>query len=539
LIIVVSYDFSPICVCICNYYHKICPLTINLEFREEKKMFKSKFIQSFALALTLLVFAGVTANAQSFSEGFDVVSPLPAGWFQSNQSTSIGTTPTWFQGGTTWAAQTGAANSWIGVNFRSTTLSDTISNWLVTPNRTLRNGDVIRFWTRTATLTATNPFPDRLQVRMSLNGTSTNVGVGPLAVGDFTTLLLDINPTYTVGAYPQVWTEQTITLSGIATPTSGRIALRYFVEDGGPDGANSNIIGVDTFSYTAVPVAPTTFPRSDFDGDGKSDLSVFRPSTGQWYIRQSGGADIVRPFGISTDVIAPADYDGDNKVDVAVFRATATAGMPDFYVLRSSDNTLQGAEWGTTGDVPVVADYDGDNKDDFAIYRNSLNGFYVLQSQTGTSRFYKFGSPGDKPTCGLFAGNDAKADFSVYRPSTGTWWIADSVANTVTSQQWGNATDIPVHADYDGDGKDDIAVFRPSEGRWYIRNSMAGTVSYVDFGTSTDIPVPGDYDGDSKYDQAVYRGGSWIIRNNVSGAVSFGSFGTATDQPTERWYLPQ
>ena len=123
-------------------------------------------------------------------------------------------------------------------------------------------GVTMTFWTRTTTA---NPFPDRLQVRMSTAGASQNVGTTATDVGDFTTLLLDINPTYTVGGYPEVWTQQTVTVTGVPAATLGRLAFRYFVENGGPTGANSNYIGIDTFQFngpcgggTPTPSPPAT-----------------------------------------------------------------------------------------------------------------------------------------------------------------------------------------------------------------------------------------------------------------------------------------
>ena len=81
---------------------------------------------------------------------------------------------------------------------------------------------------------------------MSTNGRSQDVGSTAMSVGDFTTLLLDINPTYTTTGYPTGWTNFVVTLSGIPSPVQGRLAFRYFVENGGPSGANSNHIGIDT-----------------------------------------------------------------------------------------------------------------------------------------------------------------------------------------------------------------------------------------------------------------------------------------------------
>jgi hypothetical protein len=107
----------------------------------------------------------------------------------------------WSQGSTAaFTSQSGAPNSYIAANYDNGTGTSTLSNWLLTPPVTLQNGATMTFWTRTVN---TPSLPDRLQVRMSTNGASTNTGTVATDLGDFTTLMLDINPTYTVG-YPNV-----------------------------------------------------------------------------------------------------------------------------------------------------------------------------------------------------------------------------------------------------------------------------------------------------------------------------------------------
>ena len=194
-------------------------------------------------------------NSQAFTENFDNITTLTgSGWFQQNNSAPAGTNPVWFQGnppstGGPFIAYNGADNAYIACNFNSTAGgSGTISNWLVTPNRTFRNGDVITFYTRKYDIG--QDYPDRMEVRLSTNGASTNVGTGATAVGDFTTLLTSINPSLIVGGYPRQWTLYTITISGLPAPTSGRIAFRYFVTAAGPTGTNSDYIGLDNVVYT-------------------------------------------------------------------------------------------------------------------------------------------------------------------------------------------------------------------------------------------------------------------------------------------------
>ncbi len=222
---------------------------------------KIKFTLKVLVMVALMACFTINAKAQAIAEGFDNITLLTgSGWFMQNNSVPVGST-NWFQGNAaTFPAFSGATNSYIGANFNNTTGTNTISNWLLTPNRTFKNGDVITFRTRKAT---PDTYPDRLQVRMSTNGTSTNVGAGSAAVGDFTTLMLSINPTLVTGVYPIAWTQFTITVSGLSAPTSGRVAFRYFVTSGGPTGANSDYIGIDDFVYTpyvcpTLTVAPTS-----------------------------------------------------------------------------------------------------------------------------------------------------------------------------------------------------------------------------------------------------------------------------------------
>ena len=272
--------------------------------------------------------------------------------------------------------------------------------------------------------------------------------------------------------------------------------------------------------------------RADFDGDGKTDLSVFRPSEGNWYLSQSTAGFGVIHWGVSSDVLTPGDFDGDNKTDLAIFRANDDSTQPDFYILNSNGFTFSGASWGVTGDIPVVRDYDGDDKEDVAVFRPSDNTWYVLKSGGG-SAFTVFGQAGDVPVAGDLDG-DGKGDLTVYRSGA---WISQGSLGGSFNVPLGAAGDIAVPADYDGDNKDDIAVFRPSTGEWFVRKSSDATTIITNWGATGDIPTPGDYDGDGKDDYAIYRNGQWWLLRSTSGAVT-ANFGISTDKAIPRAYVP-
>jgi len=179
----------------------------------------------------------------SWEEHFEDVATLgDDGWEIQNNSDPEGTS-TWFQGNpAAFTAHTGGDDEYIAVNFQSTTGVGTISNWLMTPEIVLQNGTELSFFTRTS---AGSQWPDRLQVRMSTEGASTDVGFGAEDEGNFVDLLLDINEDLIQGGYPETWSQFTLEVSGLSEPTTGRFAFRYYVHGGGPSGDNSNYIGVD------------------------------------------------------------------------------------------------------------------------------------------------------------------------------------------------------------------------------------------------------------------------------------------------------
>jgi len=188
----------------------------------------------------------------SLGEGFDVWPP--AGWTNINHSEPVGI-PSWRQGAQSnifppvwFIAQSGPEESYAGVDYDSTDTLGTISDWLISPPLNFRNGDIVQFFTRAGI--PNNPatiYPDRLELRLSTAGDSLDIGTGAFGTGVFA-LLLSINPTLQQDGYPYVWTAYSVILTGLSVPVQGRLAFRYFVENGGSDGENSYYIGVDTVS---------------------------------------------------------------------------------------------------------------------------------------------------------------------------------------------------------------------------------------------------------------------------------------------------
>jgi hypothetical protein len=261
----------------------------------------------------------------------------------------------------------------------------------------------------------------------------------------------------------------------------------------------------------------------DFDGDGSSDIGVYRE--GIWFIRRSfdAGMTALGWGGLVQDRPVPADYDGDGKVDIAVYRD----GI--WFILRSSDGGQTTVSWGGVSvDVPIPADYDGDGKADITVYRDGI--WFILRSSDGGQTTVGWGGVlADVPIPADYDG-DEKADIAVYR--NGTWFIIRSSDGAQVSVTWGGAAqDIPLPADYDGDGKADLAVYR--DGIWFIvRSSDNGQIAVGWGGLPQDIPVPADFDGDGKVDVAVYRDGTWfILRSSDGGMTATGWGGAPQDIP--------
>lgn len=274
--------------------------------------------------------------------------------------------------------------------------------------------------------------------------------------------------------------------------------------------------------------------RADFDGDGRSDVSVFRPSDRNWYLNRSTAGFTAVTWGIATDKPLADDFDGDGKSDITVFRATADGSQPDYYILLSDTLTVSFVSWGVPGDIAVMEDFDGDNRSDSTIFRPSTGQFWVRRSTDGSVLISR-PMPGSVPFTGDFDG-DGRGDFGTF--TDGTWLLIRSGNNYASGLivNWGIAGDKVVSGDYDGDGKDDIAVFRPSDGTWYINNSAGGN-RFVNFGLPSDVPAPADYDGDGRTDVAVYRSGTWYINASTSG-VLITSFGLGGDLPLPASFIP-
>ncbi len=243
--------------------------------------------------------------------------------------------------------------------------------------------------------------------------------------------------------------------------------------------------------------------RTDIIGKGTPDLTVFRPSTGHWYIDlfHTGTANGFFQFGGPGDIPVPGDYDGDGLTDIAVFRPSNGT----WYIRFTAFGETTSIQFGTNGDIPVPADYNGDFRTDIAVWRPS-NGFWYVDLNAHVAPGFgtvdiqaQFGTAGDIPVPGDYGPTigagypDGAADFAVFRPSTGYWYVSRNRDGVVSkAAQFGTNGDIPVGGIYDNDPaiNSPFAVFRPSNGTWYVDLDNLGTVNIsAQFGAAGDIPM--------------------------------------------------
>jgi hypothetical protein len=259
----------------------------------------------------------------------------------------------------------------------------------------------------------------------------------------------------------------------------------------------ANILFGDLWGYKGVkPVS------GDFNGDGTSDLAVYDPKAGTWYIKSPTVPSVkqlyVSPvlawglkWGFQGAVAVSGDYDGDGASDPAVYNPMDgkwyIRSLAGVRTLNTGTVLAYGTQWGYKGATPIPGDYNGDGIGDLAVYDaqngkwyiRAMSSPYVLKAKMPLNPVLAFGKvwgfKGSTAVPGDYNG-DGVADLAVYSRYDGKWYILSLDGKLLAYQRtWGFASAIPVAGDYNGDGTSDLAVYNPTDGKWYV-SSMAGKV---------------------------------------------------------------
>ena len=287
---------------------------------------------------------------------------------------------------------------------------------------------------------------------------------------------------------------------------------------------------VDVAGNQSPPSGPLTISivtvQGDYTDSGYADLAVFdRVNSGVLDTYIAGG--ITPPGGSnafgsgSLDIPFQGDLDGDGKTDLILYRPSTSQ-----WFVQESSGGFQQYNFGAPGDIPVVGDFDGVGHDELAVYQPSTGQWFVA-GHAGV--FATFGGPSDIPVPLRNYYGTGQDVLAVFRPSTGQWFVAGQSSGI----NFGGAGDVPIPLfNYYGTGRDVLAVFRPSTSQWFV----AGQGSGISFGGVGDIPIAGDFDGIGHDEIGVYRPstGQWFVAGH---ATAFATFGGSADIPLEAPYL--
>ena len=337
-------------------------------------------------------------------------------------------------------------------------------------------------------------------------------------------------------AYP--WYDSGVVVKNLPI---GSVGIEFDVAPGWilPELTGATVKRDELTKATGEYIRPLIVHAADYNGDGLDDLGSYDSRSGKWTVVTSGAASptaktttlVDAKFGKKDDIAAPGDYDGDGIADLAYFREKTGE-----YRIKQATGSLKIAKFGEKRDIPVPGDYDGDGKTDAALYRPSTGEwifhriFEDLAANDDVTTF-TFGWNGAIPVPGDYNA-DGMTDLAVYDVKARTWhlavwkkkegtWVEVKSLKTPYGKlkfpvQHGEIGNIPIQADYDGDGSTDIAIFRRGDVNFNVLNQYE-----IQVGKPGDMPVPNDWAGLGRVIPAVFRSaaGRWIAVDNLLGTT--------------------